>query len=147
MPRTLQREVSLPGDVAHVAAQVAELKGVTVQEVLRANLASVQHVYRVKPNRKGREKQRQALEQLDENQNVKSCELVDGVETVAVSSFKCSGPLKETIGTSSDSFQLAAGVSRVLQQQDVQKEIQGVVRELRLQRDVEIVRARLIRQS
>lgn len=147
VPRTLQRKVSLPGDVVHVAAQVAELKGVTVQEVLRANLASVQHVYGVKPSGKVKEEQGQALEQLDENQNVKSCELVDGGETVAVNSSKCSSPEMETIVASSISLELAAGVARVLQHHKVQEVILGVVRKLRLQRDVEIVRARLIGQS
>ena len=44
----VQRQVALPGDVAHVACQVAALKGLAVEEVLAANLASVQQVYGVR---------------------------------------------------------------------------------------------------
>ena len=49
VPSGLQRQVALPGDVAHVACQVAALKGLAVEEVLAANLASVEHVYGVRP--------------------------------------------------------------------------------------------------
>ena len=48
-PRGVQRDISLPGDVAYVAAKVAELKGVTVESVLAANLKSVEHVYKIRP--------------------------------------------------------------------------------------------------
>lgn len=44
----LKRKVALPGDVAHVACQVAALKGLAVEEVLAANLASVKEVYGVR---------------------------------------------------------------------------------------------------
>ena len=106
-----------------------------MQEVLKANLASVQHVYGVKPAGKGNEEQGQALEHLDENQNVKSYELMKGGESVPVNSSKRISPVMKTIG------------ARVLQHQEVQEGVEGVVRQLRLQRDVEIVRARLIGQS
>ena len=49
MPSGLKRQVALPGDVAHVACQVAALKGLAVEEVLAANLASVKEVYGVRP--------------------------------------------------------------------------------------------------
>ena len=49
LPYGERREVALPGDVAHVAAQVAVLKGATMEEVLEKNLASVHQVYGVKP--------------------------------------------------------------------------------------------------
>ena len=49
VPSGLQRQVALPGDVAHVACQVAALKGLAVEEVLAANLVSVEHVYGVRP--------------------------------------------------------------------------------------------------
>ena len=49
VPSGLQRQVALPGDVAHVACQVAALKGLAIEEVLAANLASVEHVYGVRP--------------------------------------------------------------------------------------------------
>ena len=48
LPSGVQRQVALPGDVAHVACQVAALKGLAVEEVLAANLASVQQVYGVR---------------------------------------------------------------------------------------------------
>jgi TatD DNase family protein len=49
-PWTKGRNSALPGDVAHVAGQVAALKGVSIQEVLMANLVSVKHVYGVGPS-------------------------------------------------------------------------------------------------
>ena len=49
VPSGVQRDVSLPGDVAYVAAKVAELKGVTIESVLAANLKSVEHVYKIRP--------------------------------------------------------------------------------------------------
>ena len=47
-PRGAARQVALPGDVAHVAAAVAAVKDITVEEVLSANLDSVTAVYGVK---------------------------------------------------------------------------------------------------
>ena len=49
MPSGIKRDVSLPGDVAYVAAKVVELKGVTVECVLAANMESVAHVYNIRP--------------------------------------------------------------------------------------------------
>lgn len=47
-PRGAARQVALPGDVAHVAARVAAIKGVTMEEVLESNLKSVEVVYGLK---------------------------------------------------------------------------------------------------
>ena len=47
-PRGAARQVALPGDVAHVAAAVAAVKGVSMEEVLAANLRSVRAVYGIR---------------------------------------------------------------------------------------------------
>jgi hypothetical protein len=41
--------VCLPGDVVHVAAQVAALRNLPLLEVLEANLSSVHQIYGVRP--------------------------------------------------------------------------------------------------